>query len=67
MTRPRSTGRSTRRSSRSASRGLLVRRYAGLFNRTDGVQFWVELWDFREGSGFSSAPNAPVLSYVMLW
>ena len=42
-------------------------RYAGLFNRTDGVRFWVELWDFREATGFASAPNTPMLSYVMLW
>ena len=42
-------------------------RYSGLFNRTDGVRYWVELWDFRQGAGFVSAPNAPVLSYVMLW
>jgi hypothetical protein len=42
-------------------------RYSGLFSRTDGVRFWVELWDFRESTGFRSAPDAPVLSYVMLW
>ncbi len=42
-------------------------RYSGLFQRSDGVEFWVELWDFREGRGFRSAPAAPVLSYVMLW
>jgi len=40
-------------------------RYAGLFTRTDGVNLWVELWDFREASGFKAAD--PILTYVVLW
>jgi hypothetical protein len=42
-------------------------RYQGLFTRRDGVRYWVELWDFREATGFSSAPDVPVLTYVVLW
>lgn len=42
-------------------------RYAGLFTRVDGTAFWVELWDFREATGFTSAPADPILTYVMLW
>ncbi len=42
-------------------------RYSGEFTRADGVRFWVELWDFRGATGFRSAPEGPVLSYVMLW
>ncbi|NIA25076.1 MAG: hypothetical protein GWP04_05855 [Gammaproteobacteria bacterium] len=41
--------------------------YQGSFARSDGVRFWVELWDFRESTGFSSAPDVPVLVYVELW
>ncbi|GBD85257.1 hypothetical protein BMS3Abin02_01661 [bacterium BMS3Abin02] len=41
--------------------------YQGSFSRSDGVRFWVELWDFRETTGFSSAPNVPILVYVELW
>jgi hypothetical protein len=40
-------------------------RYSGLFTRTDGVSFWVELWDFRTATGFQ--PADPILTYVMLW
>jgi hypothetical protein len=40
-------------------------RYGGLFTRTDGVSFWVELWDFRTATGFQ--PSDPILTYVMLW
>lgn len=40
-------------------------RYAGLFSRTDGVSFWVELWDFRAAGGFKAAD--PILTYVVLW
>ncbi len=42
-------------------------RFAGEFARSDGLRFWVELWDFREASGFRSAPDGPVLTYVALW
>ncbi len=42
-------------------------RYSGEFTRSDGLRFWVELWDFREASGFRSAPAGPVLTYVTLW
>ncbi len=42
-------------------------RYSGEFTRSDGLRFWVELWDFREASGFRSAPAGPVLTYVALW
>ncbi len=42
-------------------------RYAGSFTRRDGVAFWVELWDFRTAIGFRSAPEEPVLTYVVLW
>ncbi len=42
-------------------------RYAGRFVRGDGVVFWVELWDFRSATGFTSSPNAPVLTYVIVW
>lgn len=42
-------------------------RYQGMFTRPDGVRYWVELWDFREATGFSSAPDVPVLTYVVLW
>ncbi len=42
-------------------------RYSGLFSRTDGVAFWVELWDFREATRFRGAPRSPVLTYVVLW
>ncbi|HZJ49249.1 MAG TPA: hypothetical protein VFD97_09490, partial [Acidimicrobiia bacterium] len=41
--------------------------YQGRFSRSDGVRFWVELWDFREATGFSSSPDVPVLVYVELW
>ena len=40
-------------------------RYAGLFTRTDGVNLWVELWDFRHATGFKTAD--PILTYVVLW
>jgi hypothetical protein len=40
-------------------------RYAGLFTRTDGVNFWVELWDFRVATGFQAAD--PILTYVAMW
>jgi len=39
--------------------------YSGLFTRQDGVNVWVELWDFREATGFK--PTDPILTYVMLW
>ena len=39
--------------------------YAGLFTRQDGVSVWVELWDFREATGFK--PTDPILTYVVLW
>ncbi len=42
-------------------------RYAGLFQRRDGLAYWVELWDFREAEGFSGEPTGPVLTYVVLW
>ncbi len=42
-------------------------RFSGEFRRSDGLRFWVELWDFREASGFRSAPAGPVLTYVALW
>ena len=42
-------------------------RFSGRFIRADGVSFWVELWDFRDATGFRSAPDAPVLTYVMEW
>ncbi len=40
-------------------------RYAGLFAGTRGVSLWVELWDFREATGFQTAD--PILAYVVLW
>lgn len=40
-------------------------RYAGAFTATDGVTLWVELWDFREATGFKTAD--PILTYVVLW
>jgi hypothetical protein len=42
-------------------------RFAGLFTRSDGLAYWVELWEFREGTGFSERPDHPVLTYVVLW
>ena len=39
--------------------------YTGLFTRRDGVNLWVELWDFREATGFQ--PTDPILTYVVLW
>lgn len=42
-------------------------RYSGLFTRADGVKVWVEIWDFRSSTAFSSAPDGPVLSYVTTW
>ena len=39
--------------------------YTGLFTRQDGVSVWVELWDFREATGFK--PTDPILTYVVLW
>ena len=42
-------------------------RFSGRFLRADGASFWVELWDFRESSGFRAAPERPVLTYVMEW
>lgn len=44
-----------------------VPHYQGSFSRTDGVRFWVEFWDFRDATGFVSAPDVPVLVYVELW
>lgn len=41
--------------------------YGGVYTRSDGVRFWVELLDFRAASGFTSAPADPVLIYVMFW
>lgn len=40
-------------------------RYAGLFTRGDGVNLWVELWDFRDATGYQ--PADPILTYVVLW
>lgn len=40
-------------------------RYAGLFTGISGVSLWVELWDFREATGFKTAD--PILTYVVLW
>jgi hypothetical protein len=37
----------------------------GLFTRTDGVRFWVELWDFRGST--NASPPVPILIYVELW
>lgn len=42
-------------------------RFAGYFIRGDGVGYWIELWDFRTATGFSSAPDDVVLTYVILW
>lgn len=42
-------------------------RFAGYFIRGDGVGYWVELWDFRSATGFSSAPDDVVVTYVILW
>jgi hypothetical protein len=39
--------------------------YTGLFTRPDGVNLWVELWDFREATGYQ--PTDPILTYVVLW
>jgi hypothetical protein len=40
-------------------------RYHGYFLRGDGVGWWVEVWEFRDG-GYRNAPDGPVLAYVML-
>ena len=40
-------------------------RYAGLFTGISGGSLWVELWDFREATGFKTAD--PILTYVVLW
>ncbi len=42
-------------------------RYGGLFRRDDGLAYRVELWDFRQGTGFEERPDHPVLTYVVLW
>jgi hypothetical protein len=42
-------------------------RYAGYFIRGDGVGYWIELWDFRTATGFSSAPDDVVVTYAILW
>lgn len=44
-----------------------IERYAGRFLRGDGLSYWVELWDFRNAPGFVDPPEAPVLTYVILW
>ncbi len=44
-----------------------VPRYAGLFERRDGVSFWVELLDFRESPNLVTGPPSVVLSYVVFW
>ncbi len=44
-----------------------IARWSGRFDRPDGVVVWVELWDFREAPGFTEGPDAPVLSYVLVW
>lgn len=41
-------------------------RYAGRFLRDAGLEYWVELWDFRDATLDSGVP-APVLTYVVLW
>jgi hypothetical protein len=41
-------------------------RYAGRFLRDSGLEYWVELWDFREATLDSGVP-LPVLTYVVLW
>jgi len=42
-----------------------VPHYEGMFTRSDGVRFWVELWDFRDTG--PANPNVPLLAYVELW
>lgn len=43
-----------------------VMRFAGRFDRSDGSILWVELWDFREESGYENVPDAAVLTYVLI-
>ncbi len=42
-------------------------RFGGRFVRSDGVSYWVELWDFRSADIAGDIPEQPVLTYVMLW
>lgn len=44
-----------------------VPRWGGTYLRGDGLQLRAEVWDFREQTGFSRAPDQPLLSYVALW
>ncbi|MEX1279266.1 MAG: hypothetical protein AB1Z57_02930 [Acidimicrobiia bacterium] len=44
-----------------------IARWSGRFDRPDGVVVWVELWDFRKAPGFTEGPDAPVLSYMLVW
>lgn len=46
---------------------LAVPRYAGLFTRSDGVRFWVEIIDFRNAPELVSGPAAAVLTYVVFY
>ncbi len=43
-----------------------VPRWGGVFERTDGSGWWVEVWDFSSAPS-EDAPEGPILSYVMLW
>ncbi len=44
-----------------------VARWGGTYVRGDGLHLRAELWDFRMQTGFSRAPDRPLLSYVALW
>ena len=44
-----------------------ISRWSGRFDRPDGIAMWVELWDFRNAPGFAEGPDAPVISYVLVW
>lgn len=44
-----------------------VPRYSGAFAGTEGITWWVELWDFRFRPPGTSGPDRPILIYVAVW
>lgn len=42
-------------------------RFGGLFTRSDGLRYWVEVWDFRSRADGTTGPDLPVLTYVAMW
>ena len=50
----------------SLSEGV-VPRYGGAFAGTEGITWWIELWDFRFRPPGTAGPDQPILIYVAVW